>query len=141
MLEREAHANKAVRYVTRTTAAAAGAVATAATSVAAAALAASIILSPAADASARLDGVHADLARAVQLNQITEEQAAEVRGKAGRPHPRGSLIFRAFWRRFDAGADSILRQKFCKVVLPAVAGSGTDWKQTFRDRKPRVIFF
>ena len=57
--------HKAVRYVTRTTAAAAGSLAAAATSVAAAALAASIILSPAADASSRMDGVHADLARAV----------------------------------------------------------------------------
>ncbi|MCB5274542.1 hypothetical protein BJG92_02079 [Arthrobacter sp. SO5] len=69
---------KAVRYVTRSTAA--GTVATAA-----AALAASIIFSPAADASARLDGVHADLARAVQLHQITEEQAARFESKiAGR---------------------------------------------------------
>ncbi|WP_427129612.1 hypothetical protein [Pseudarthrobacter sp. S9] len=76
---------KAVRYVTRSAAAAAGTIATAATSVAAAALAASIILSPAADASARMDGVHADLARAVQLNQVTEEQAARFEAKlAGR---------------------------------------------------------
>ncbi|SDP75643.1 hypothetical protein SAMN04487914_13447 [Arthrobacter sp. ok909] len=77
--------NKAVRYVTRTTAAAASTLATTATSVAAAALAASIILSPAADASARLDGVHADLARAVQLNQVTAEQAARFEARlAGR---------------------------------------------------------
>jgi hypothetical protein len=63
---------KAVRYVTRTTGAAA-------------ALAASIILSPAADASARMDGVRADLARAVQLNQVTEEQAARFEARlAGR---------------------------------------------------------
>lgn len=76
---------KAVRYVTRSTAAAAGSIGTAATSVAAAALAASIILSPAADASSRMDGVHADLARAVQLNQVTEEQAARFEAKlAGR---------------------------------------------------------
>ena len=66
--------NKAGRYVIRSTAAAA-------TSVAAATLAASIIFSPAADASSRLDGVHADLARAVQLNQITEEQAARFESK------------------------------------------------------------
>ena len=72
---------KAVRYVTRTTAVAAGSLATAATSVAAAALAASIIFSPAADVSARLDGVQADLARAVQLNQITEEQASKFEAK------------------------------------------------------------
>jgi hypothetical protein len=77
--------HKTVRYVTRSTAVAAGAVATAATSVAAAAVAASIILSPVADASSRLDGVHSDLLRAVQLNQITEEQAARFEAKlAGR---------------------------------------------------------
>jgi Spy/CpxP family protein refolding chaperone len=76
---------KAIRYVTRSTTAAAGTLATAATSAAAAALAASIILSPAADASARLDGVHADLSRAVQLNQVTEEQAARFEARlAGR---------------------------------------------------------
>lgn len=75
----------AVRNVTRTTAAAAGAVATAATSVAAAAIAASIVFSPVPDASARMDGVHADLLRAVQLNQITEEQAMKFEAKlAGR---------------------------------------------------------
>lgn len=77
--------HKAVRYVSRSTAAAAGAMATAATSVTAAAVAASIILSPAPEASARLDGVHADLQRAVQLNQITEEQALRFETKlAGR---------------------------------------------------------
>jgi Spy/CpxP family protein refolding chaperone len=76
---------KAARYVTRTTTAAAGAVATAATSVAAAAVAASIVFSPAADASSRMDGVRADLQRAVQLNQITEEQALSFEAKlAGR---------------------------------------------------------
>ena len=76
---------KAVRYVTSTTAAAASSLTTAATSVAAAALAASIILSPAAEASARLDGVQADLSRAVQLNQVTAEQAAKFEAKiAGR---------------------------------------------------------
>ncbi len=76
---------KAVRYVTRTTAAAAGAVATAATSVAAAALAGSIIFSPVPDASARMEGVSADLLRAVQLNQITEEQAVKFEARlAGR---------------------------------------------------------
>ncbi|TQJ60082.1 hypothetical protein FBY30_2339 [Arthrobacter sp. SLBN-83] len=76
---------KAARYVTRTTTAAAGAVATAATSVAAAAVAASIILSPAADASSRMEGVRADLQRAVQLHQITEEQALSFEAKlAGR---------------------------------------------------------
>ncbi|MBT2523745.1 hypothetical protein [Arthrobacter sp. ISL-28] len=76
---------KAVRYVSRSTTAAAGVMATAATSVTAAAVAASIILSPAPEASARLDGVHADLQRAVQLNQITEEQALRFESKlAGR---------------------------------------------------------
>jgi len=75
---------RATRYVS-TTAAAAGSITTAVTSVAAAALAASVILSPAADASARLDGVHTDLARAVQLNQVTAEQAAKFEAKlAGR---------------------------------------------------------
>lgn len=73
---------KAVRYVTRTST---GTLATAAGSMAAAALAASIIFSPAADGSSRLDGVHADLARAVQLNQITVEQAARFESRlAGR---------------------------------------------------------
>lgn len=77
--------HKAVRHVSRSTTAAAGAMATAATSVTAAAVAASIILSPAPDASARLDGVHADLQRAVQLNQITEDQALRFESKlAGR---------------------------------------------------------
>ena len=76
--------NKAGRYIIRSTEAAAG-IAAAATSVAAATLAASIIFSPAADASSRLKGVHADLARPVQLNQITEEQAARFESKlAGR---------------------------------------------------------
>ncbi len=73
--------HNAVRYVTRTTAAAAGAVATAATSVAAAALAGSIIFSPVLDASARMDGVSEDLRRAVQLNQITEEQAVKFQAR------------------------------------------------------------
>ena len=77
--------HKAVRYVTRSTAAAAGTIATAASSVAAAAVAASISLSPVADASTRLEGVQADLQRAVQLNQITEEQALRFEAKlAGR---------------------------------------------------------
>ena len=77
--------HKAVRYVTRSTAAAAGTIATAASSLAAAAVAASIILSPVADASTRLEGVQADLQRAVQLNQITEEQALRFEAKlAGR---------------------------------------------------------
>ncbi|NUU30542.1 hypothetical protein [Arthrobacter sp. C9C5] len=76
---------RTIRNVSSTTAAAAGSITTAVTSVAAAALAASIILSPAADASARLDGVQADLARAVQLNQVTAEQAAKFEAKlAGR---------------------------------------------------------
>ncbi|MFC7850545.1 hypothetical protein ACFUTU_18910 [Arthrobacter sp. NPDC057388] len=77
--------HKAVRYVTKSTAAAAGTIATAASSVAAAAVAASIILSPVADASTRLEGVQADLQRAVQLNQITAEQALKFEAKlAGR---------------------------------------------------------
>jgi hypothetical protein len=76
---------KAVRYVTQTTSSAAGAVATAATSVAAAAVAASIIFSPVADASVRMDGVSQDLLRAVELNQITEEQAVRFEARlAGR---------------------------------------------------------
>ncbi|MDE8667023.1 hypothetical protein PY310_00310 [Pseudarthrobacter sp. H3Y2-7] len=77
--------NNAVRYVTRSTALAAGAVATAATSVAAAALAGYIMFSPVPDASARMNGVSEDLRRAVQLNQITEEQAVKFEAKlAGR---------------------------------------------------------
>jgi len=72
---------KAARYVTRTTSAAAGAVATAATSVAAAAVAASIVFSPLPDASARMEGVRVDLQRAVQLNQITAEQALSFEAK------------------------------------------------------------
>ena len=76
---------KAVRYVTRSTSTATGTIAIAAGSVAAAALAASIILSPTAAASSRMDGVHTDLLRAVQLNQITEEQAIRFEAKlAGR---------------------------------------------------------
>lgn len=77
--------HKAVRYVTKSTAAAAGTIATAASSLAAAAVAASIILSPVADASTRMEGVQADLQRAVQLNQITEEQALRFEARlAGR---------------------------------------------------------
>jgi hypothetical protein len=77
--------HKAVRYVTKSTAAAAGTIATAASSVAAAAVAASIVLSPVADASTRMEGVQADLQRAVQLNQITAEQALRFEAKlAGR---------------------------------------------------------
>ena len=77
--------HNAVRYVTRSTAAAAGAVATAATSVAAAALAGSIIFSPVPDASARMNGISEDLKRAVELNQITEEQALKFEARlAGR---------------------------------------------------------
>ena len=76
---------KATTYVTRTTSAAAGAVATAATSVAAAAVAASVILSPVPDATSRMEGVKEDLLRAVQLNQITEEQAVKFEARlAGR---------------------------------------------------------
>ena len=77
--------HKAVRYVTKSTAAAAGTIATAASSVAAAAVAASIVLSPVADASTRMEGVQADLQRAVQLNQITAEHALRFEAKlAGR---------------------------------------------------------
>ena len=76
---------KAVQYVTQTTSAAAGAVATAATSVAAAAVAASIVFSPVADAASRMEGVSEDLRRAVELNQITEEQALKFEARlAGR---------------------------------------------------------
>ncbi|BCT77260.1 hypothetical protein SCMU_31020 [Sinomonas cyclohexanicum] len=44
--------------------------------VAAATLATGIAMAPAPSAAARLDGVHEDLARAVALRQITDEQAA-----------------------------------------------------------------
>lgn len=75
----------AATYVMKTTSAVAGAVATAASSVAAAAVAASIILSPVPDASSRMEGISEDLLRAVQLNQITEEQAVKFEAKlAGR---------------------------------------------------------
>ncbi|ADX74016.1 hypothetical protein D7Z96_06520 [Pseudarthrobacter phenanthrenivorans] len=76
---------KAVRYVHRTSSAAAGKVATAASSVAAAAVAASIVFAPVADATSRMEGVKEDLLRAVQLNQITEEQAVKFEARlAGR---------------------------------------------------------
>jgi hypothetical protein len=76
---------QAARYVAKTTSAAAGAVATAASSVAAAAVAASIIFTPVADASSRMEGISEDLLRAVQLNQITEEQAIKFESRlAGR---------------------------------------------------------
>ncbi len=76
---------RATRYAATSAAAAAASLSMAAASMAAAALAASIILSPAAAASARLDGVHTDLVRAVQLNQVTAEQAAKFEARlAGR---------------------------------------------------------
>ncbi|WP_347108159.1 hypothetical protein AAHB33_14955 [Paenarthrobacter sp. S56] len=81
--------NKAVHYVSKSASAAAGslgtAAAAAASAVAAAAVAASVVLSPVPNATARMDGVHADLQRAVELNQITVEQAARFEAKlAGR---------------------------------------------------------
>lgn len=84
---------KAVQYVTSTTATAAGAVASAAT---AAILAASVVLSPVPDASTRMQGISDDLLRAVQLNQITEEQAikfeARLAGRiSGAPEPGSTL--------------------------------------------------
>jgi hypothetical protein len=48
-------------------------------------VAASIVLSPVPNAASRMDGVHADLQRAVELNQITAEQAEKFEAKlAGR---------------------------------------------------------
>ncbi|MGP0221742.1 MULTISPECIES: hypothetical protein [unclassified Paenarthrobacter] len=81
--------SKAVQYVSKSASVAAGTLGTAAVAaagaVAAAAVAASIVLSPVPDAAARMDGVHADLQRAVELNQITAEQAAKFEAKlAGR---------------------------------------------------------
>lgn len=81
--------SKAVQSIGKTASAAAGSLGTAAvaaaSAVAAAAVAASIVLSPVPDATARMDGVHADLLRAVQLNQITPEQAQKFEAKlAGR---------------------------------------------------------
>jgi hypothetical protein len=88
--------SKAVQSISKTASAAAGSIGTAAGSigtaavaaasaVAAAAVAASIVLSPVPDAASRMDGVHADLLRAVQLNQITTEQAEKFEAKlAGR---------------------------------------------------------
>lgn len=52
--------------------------------VAAATLAAGIAMAPAPAPSARLDGVHADLARAVALRQITDEQAAFLEAQIAR---------------------------------------------------------
>ena len=77
------------RYVTRSAAAAATtigvAAAAAGTAVAAAAVAASVVLSPTPDAATRLEGVHADLQRAVELRQLTAEQALRFEEKlAGR---------------------------------------------------------
>lgn len=61
------------------------AAAAAASAVAAVTVAASIVLSPVPDAASRMDGVHADLQRAVELNQITAEQAEKFEAKlAGR---------------------------------------------------------
>ncbi|TLM85809.1 hypothetical protein [Pseudarthrobacter sp. NamE5] len=71
---------KAVTYVILGSSAA-GAVAAAGSSVAAAAVAASIVFSPVADASTRMEGVREDLQRAVQLNQITEEQAVKFEAR------------------------------------------------------------
>lgn len=81
--------HRAVRYVTKSAATAAGslgtAAAAAASAVAAAALAASVVLSPVPDTASRLEGVHNDLLRAVELNQITAEQAEKFEAKlAGR---------------------------------------------------------
>ncbi|MFP3580875.1 hypothetical protein SB659_14970 [Arthrobacter sp. SIMBA_036] len=80
---------KAVRYVGKSASAAAGSIGTAAvaaaSAVAAAAVAASIVLSPVPNADARMDGIHTDLLRAVQLNQITAEQAQKFEARlAGR---------------------------------------------------------
>ncbi|BCW07592.1 hypothetical protein VUN82_18970 [Micrococcaceae bacterium Sec5.1] len=81
--------HKAVHYVTKSASAAAGSIGTAAaaaaSAVAAVTVAASIVLSPVPDAASRMDGVHADLQRAVELNQITAEQAEKFEAKlAGR---------------------------------------------------------
>ena len=65
-------------------AAAGGVVAAASGVVAAATLAAGVVMSPAPAPSARLDGVHADLQRAVALHQITEEQAAFLEAQLAR---------------------------------------------------------
>ncbi|MGN6405054.1 hypothetical protein [Sinomonas sp.] len=67
----------AVRAVASGVAAAAG-------GVMAATLAAGVVMSPAPAPSARLGGVHEDLQRAVQLRQITPEQAALFEAKIER---------------------------------------------------------
>ena len=73
------------RSVAGRAAAAAGGVGAAASGVVAAAtLAAGVVMSPAPAPSARLDGVHADLQRAVALHQITEEQAAFLEAQLAR---------------------------------------------------------
>ncbi|WP_415855370.1 hypothetical protein [Sinomonas sp. G460-2] len=61
-----------------------GGVAAAAGGVVAATLAAGIVMSPAQAPSARLGGIHDDLQRAVQLRQITPEQAALFEAKLSR---------------------------------------------------------
>ena len=61
-----------------------GGVAAAAGGVMAATLAAGIVMSPAQAPSARLGGIHDDLQRAVQLRQITPEQAALFESKLER---------------------------------------------------------
>lgn len=52
--------------------------------VVAATLATGIVMSPAPSASARLVGVHEDLARAVALRQITDEQAKFLEAQIAR---------------------------------------------------------
>jgi hypothetical protein len=59
-------------------------VAAAASGVVAATLATGIVMSPEPAPSARLGGVHEDLQRAVQLRQITPEQAALFEAKIER---------------------------------------------------------
>ena len=68
----------------RAAAAASGVVSAAGGVVAAATLAAGVVMSPAPAPTARLDGVHADLQRAVALHQITEEQAAFLEAQLAR---------------------------------------------------------
>lgn len=67
-----------------------GGVAAAAGGVVAATFAAGIVMSPAQAPSARLGGIHDDLQRAVQLRQITPEQAALFEAKLEREITGGS---------------------------------------------------
>lgn len=80
-MSRKSHAGAPTRSAAR---AVVSGVAAAAGGVMAATLAAGIVMSPAPAPSARLGGIHEDLQRAVQLRQITPEQAVLFEAKLER---------------------------------------------------------